>query len=282
MRTRTHARTFVAGVAALAMGVGGVAVAQQVQERQPAARAQQTEQQQQQRARQAQRGQAGAQQQSQQGQEQLVQWLVHKNQGEIELSQFAQEKAQDQQVKQFAQKMIKDHQEFISKLQQHSGQQTAAQAPGRQQTAQPKPQEPQQARTEPQRPQEESEQVQVTARRVSGEIDLVQLHQKIVKKHGESIKKMLEDKEGATFDQAFMTQQAMAHLAMLDTLKVFQDEATGELQKTIKEGIQTTEQHMDEAIQILRSVEDKDEGAQAKPQTTRELPRREAQPQRNE
>jgi len=47
--------------------------------------------------------------------------LTNKNQGEVEIGKFAAERAQNQQVKQFAQMMVSDHQAMLPKLQQLTG-----------------------------------------------------------------------------------------------------------------------------------------------------------------
>ncbi|MFO0789728.1 MAG: DUF4142 domain-containing protein [Pirellulales bacterium] len=52
--------------------------------------------------------------------------LLTHNQGEVELSEIAQQKAQNPEVKQFAQQMIKDHRQMIEQLQQVAGTQAGA------------------------------------------------------------------------------------------------------------------------------------------------------------
>ena len=54
----------------------------------------------------------------------LASCLLAKNQSEVELSQFAQEQAENPEVKQFAQKMVQDHQKMIQQLQQFAGNQS--------------------------------------------------------------------------------------------------------------------------------------------------------------
>ncbi len=48
----------------------------------------------------------------------IIHKLVRGNQGEIELAQIAQQEAKSDKVKQFAQMMIKDHQQALQELQQ--------------------------------------------------------------------------------------------------------------------------------------------------------------------
>jgi len=56
----------------------------------------------------------------------LATCLLLKNEGEVEISQFAQERAQNPQVKQFAQQLIADHQALLPKLRQIAGAQAGA------------------------------------------------------------------------------------------------------------------------------------------------------------
>ena len=60
---------------------------------------------------------------------QLAAWLAIGNQGEVEMGKFAQEKASNDQVKQFAQKMVQDHTAMLGKLRQHMGTYTSAFGP---------------------------------------------------------------------------------------------------------------------------------------------------------
>jgi len=52
--------------------------------------------------------------------------LAAKNQGEVEIGKFASEHAQNQQVKQFAQMMVSDHQALLPRLQQLAGDQSSS------------------------------------------------------------------------------------------------------------------------------------------------------------
>lgn len=73
---------------------------------------------------QAQRGQTdratGAHGQQVSDQE-IAQCLIIDNNGEVTMAEFAQQKAQNPQVKQFAQMLVKDHGAFIQKLEQFAG-----------------------------------------------------------------------------------------------------------------------------------------------------------------
>jgi predicted outer membrane protein len=68
-------------------------------------------------------GRAGAP--SQEVEHYLANCLLIKNQAEIDIAEFAQQHAQNEQAKQFAQQMIQDHRQFAQKLQQLAGMQGA-------------------------------------------------------------------------------------------------------------------------------------------------------------
>src|SRR5688500_2334230 len=54
---------------------------------------------------------------------QLASWLLVDNEGEVALAQLAEEKSENEDVKDFAKQMIKDHGEMINKLQKVAGSQ---------------------------------------------------------------------------------------------------------------------------------------------------------------
>jgi predicted outer membrane protein len=232
----------------------------------------------------------------------LAAWLIIDNQGEVELAEFAQQKAQSEEVKEFAQMMTRDHQQFIQKLQQSAGQRALGQAGSGQagQTAaarnQPGAQaNPQDAQSEAQRNQATAQaetaqarpgQEQRTAAFRPGEAggragDIIELKQQLGQKHTASLREALGRYQGADFDKAFMHHMVMAHLKMRDTLQVFGQNASGELRTTLNEGLQTTQQHLQQAQQIAQQLDRGGSAGQQGRQPQREQPQRQ-QPQREQ
>lgn len=70
---------------------------------------------------------------------------------------------------------------------------------------------------------------------------------------------------GRDFDKAFMGQQLTLHVDMLATLQSARNHATGDFQKTIDQGIQTTQQHLEHARRIMAQL-------QQNPSTTAQRP----------
>jgi predicted outer membrane protein len=79
-----------------------------------------------------------------------------------------------------------------------------------------------------------------------------------------SAQRELEQKSGKEFDQCFMGLQIAAHMKMADSLTVFQRHASGELKTTLGEGLQTTQQHLAKAKEIMKALDGGDRSETAK------------------
>jgi predicted outer membrane protein len=214
----------------------------------------------------------GQQQQSQRQQAQLsdsdlAAALILANRKEIAIAELASEQAQDEKVKQFAQKMIQDHQQFVQELQRFA--QTAGtsseqltldsgQSGDRRQPAQDRRQADS---ADPQRPQDRTTrqaarpELNRSATAGQGGVEFVALTKELAEESLQSIKQDLQEKSGKEFDQCFMFGQVMAHMHMADTLKVISNHASSELQQTVKKGHETTRQHLEEAKQLSKQVD---------------------------
>lgn len=147
---------------------------------------------------------------------QIVGWLLVDNQVEVALGHMAEQRAKNENVKEFARQMVKDHFKFADRLQPFASNDTAANTP----------------------------------RAATAGLDLVDLKQRLGKKCLESAQKELEAKEGTEFDQCYAMQQAMAHVMVLDSLEVFKEFASPQLRAVIDEGISTTEMHIKHAKEL--------------------------------
>lgn len=225
----------------------------------------------------------------------LVQWLLTGNHGEIMLAEFAQGRAQQESVKDFASMMIKDHTAFINKLEKVDGagqarttgtsaappatttgttgttNPPAATAPKAGTATAPKtgtaPARTGTERTATERTatergtsdrtgNERTASERGTAAREPGQAtSVIELKRELGQACIESKKKELSKREGADFDHAYMHCQVAMHEEMLDTLKVFRRHASPELQAVIDEGLKTTQTHLDRAWELARGSE---------------------------
>jgi predicted outer membrane protein len=181
------------------------------------------------------------------------------NMEEIQLGQFAQDRAQNPQVKQFAQTMVEEHQQAVQKLQQAmpevaslnlelnaqggaaAGQSTAAR-PGAGATASTSANQRSSATGAQSGGQEAQKMVQF-AREVKQECLNLTTQE-------------LGRKQGMEFDKAYIGQQIVAHTGMLAELKTAQRHLQNQqLRPIIQEGTQMTEHHLAQARQIMEQLD---------------------------
>lgn len=200
---------------------------------------------------------------------QLAAALILANQKEIALSELASEQAQDEKVKAFAQKMIKDHRQFVQQLQSAaesagiSSQQltlTSGASDRRATAAQQNRQQddPAVAQRAEERTTRQAARPELDRRSAgAGQgTDFVQLHQELAEATLQSSRQELQEKSGAEFDQCYMFGQVMAHMYMADKLEVLSRHVSPELQQTLQKGQQTTRQHLEEAKQLAKQLEE--------------------------
>lgn len=177
----------------------------------------------------------------------LVQKLMLGNKGEIEVSQLAQQKSQNPEVKAFAQKMIQDHQQMNQQLQGLSSGQRQGQS-GQRSTAQA---------TSPTQP-------SLAASSGQGELQqLTQLTQRAAETHLKMVKQMLQQYQGQDFDMGYLGQQIAAHthmLAHLQAIKASGNVGSQEFQQLVSKAEQATTEHLDRAKQLAHQLEDKERG----------------------
>jgi predicted outer membrane protein len=216
--------------------VVGVAVAQ-VQQQQPQQPQQQRQPQQQLQQQQQQRQlQTRPTAQGNLTDAQLVACLLIGNSNEVAVAQIAEQRSKNEEVRKFAKQMIDDHTKFIEKLRPYAGQYAniANHAGGATTT----------------------DRAATTQQARGGQIDLVELKQKLGRKCLASVRKELESKEGAKFDHCYIGQQVGAHMQMVDTLEVFQEYVSPQLRSVLEEGTATTKEHLDHAKQLAEKMMD--------------------------
>lgn len=143
--------------------------------------------------------------------------LIH-NQGEIAINQFAEGKSQNDEVKQFAQQMVRDHQQLSQKLERVAGSNR-------------------QARQDP-----------TLAK-------LVSIDRAMSEKCGEMTKAKLEGAAANEFDRCFVSSQVGAHMQMLSALEVISQQADGELQQVAQDAQTTVKQQLEHAEKLMKQLD---------------------------
>jgi len=228
------------------------------------------------------RAAAGQGQRGQLGDQGIVRWIAAGNEAEIRVNEAAQQKAQNEQVKQFAQKMVDEHTKLGQQLQQatgQSGQQGASGEGASRATAGTATGETQErtarrvaadaaddAREEAENAVEEDAPGRAANRDRNregrqaggmrgGNSPFLAFHEEIKRQCAESTIQALNEKQGAEFDHAFIHQQIVEHMGMLDTLKVAEQHASPDLKKALQQARQHTQQHLEQAKQIAMQLD---------------------------
>lgn len=172
--------------------------------------------------------------------QQIANWLLVDNRGEIQLARIAQERSSSDDVKKFAKRLIDEHAEAVEKLQPFAGMgRNTQQAAGQSNQQQGRGQYSQQAGGQ------------------SGGLNLIRLKQQLGQQCLASAQQELEQKEGAEFDKCYIGLQIAKHMEMLDTLKVFSRYASPQLDQVIEEAEQVAQDHLDKAKEMIKEHEGK-------------------------
>jgi predicted outer membrane protein len=208
----------------------------------------------------------------------LATCLTIKNQAEIDANEFAQQRAQNPEVKQFAQQMVQDHQQLAQKLQQLPSFQVAAlrsaQRPGADGQFDAQRQPTDTARTPGTQPAPGANRLEnqaVTADRPAGQNwalhNLLQIDRQITDRCMQMVREELESKSGPEFDKCYLGSQIGNHVQMLAALEVIEQQAQGELRQAAQEAKPIVQQHLEHAKQLAKQLEGTSRtGAQAERQ----------------
>jgi uncharacterized protein (DUF305 family) len=201
---------------------------------------------------------------------QIAVCLTLGNKEEVALAQFAQARAQNAQVKEFAQKLAEHHQQAIAKLEKAAPEVAtlnlvlraaeaaagASASPLAQSGAAASATRPATSPSAEAGAPASARQRIAAYRGPAGEqLQMFELVREIKQECLNLTQAELGKQQGANFDKCFVGQQLVAHLGMLAELRASQRHVSGELQPVIQEGIQMTEQHLAQARSIMEQLE---------------------------
>jgi predicted outer membrane protein len=217
----------------------------------------------------------------------VVACMLGKNKAEIELAQFAQQQAENPEVKEFAQQMVQDHQKIVQQLQglagnAHTG--SSATTTGQSPTdAQRQASDTTRLPGSPGAGQR-SESATITGssnRDASNALagagnsneaimKLMKLEQQITQQCAQALQQELQQKRGAEFDKAYVGSQIGSHMQALAALKVIGEQGPQQLQRVAQQAQPTIQQHLEHAKQLMAQLE---ETGPASSQAERQSPR---------
>ncbi len=187
----------------------------------------------------------------------LATHLMLDGQKQIAVSKVAAQRAQNKAVKEFAAAEIKEHQDFKQKL-EAIGLKPLVMISHAQDDSQTTPGDKKQAPAtnaqDPTNPQGQgaSGQAGPQGSPVHG---ILQVRKELAEQCTVSIVNMLNKKEEAKFDKAYIGTQLTAHMELWDTVQVFKKHASPDLRRVLEEAHPVIEQHLQRLHQIMGELE---------------------------
>jgi predicted outer membrane protein len=211
----------------------------------------------------------------------LASCLLAKNQAEVELGQFAQQQAQNPEVKQFAQTMVQDHRQLVQKLQPLAGApstqastslETTGQIDAQRQAADTTRLPGSPGAGQPSR--DTSINQSLTASRTGGQQNaalnqIAQIEKQVTQRFNEAVREELQQKQGAEFDKCYIGSQVGGHMHMLAALEVIEQQGPDQLRQIAQQTRPTVEQHLQHAKQLGKQLEGTTPTSQAERQSPR-------------
>ncbi len=173
-----------------------------------------------------------------------VAWcLILENQNEVAAARTADKKADSEEVKNFAQTMITDHEQFIKDLEKQAGNYRNRKAA--EGAAAP------------------AADCNVASREIGGTETpahhdhlamFMKIHEEMAAQCRASTQKELDGKQGKAFDECYMGLQIAAHMHMADELTVLARHVSPEFKPVLEKGLKTAQQHLGEAKQVMKDI----------------------------
>jgi predicted outer membrane protein len=179
-------------------------------------------------------GQAGLGGQTASADQQVAACLHVECSNHIEISKLGQSKAESEEVRDFAEKMVSDHTSGCQELQQLAGHLAADHG---QQQGRPG--------------------AQGAQRSAGGQLDWISIKKEIGQQCLTTLKQELGSKQGIEFDKCFMGVQISAHMKTVDELKVLKNHVSSELGQKLDKQLQMAQQHLQLAKQIEQKLKDR-------------------------
>ncbi len=202
-----------------------------------------------------------AQNDAKQGEKEIAACKLVECRNEVELAKFALTKAQNPQVKEFADKMIKDHGEACKELEKWAGDYKAVKVEGKEATTKTETEkEKSGARLELQTKKGGVVGVDFNAgatHTAGGALNWASIHQEMSAKCLAAAKKELGEKEGADFDKCYMGMQIGAHQKTIIADEVLVKYVSAESREKLEKCKATATEHLETAKSIMKTLDGK-------------------------
>lgn len=185
--------------------------------------------------------------------------LILANQEAVAILKIGAERAQNEEVKQFAQKSLEDHEKALKELQKFASEKHAKSQ--LQAGTEERAGESRIATREARKPAAGEER---TAAASAEELcdRMFEIQHRAARECLNLTQKELAKWKGAEFDQAFLGQQTGAHIGMYAHLKALEGEVSPELEKVIQHCTKVTMEHKDQADKLMTQLAKAEQGGE--------------------
>ena len=172
--------------------------------------------------------------------------LAITNGEEVALAKLAISKAENSKVRDFAEKMVKDHSEMLSKLERLGGHSGVMEGQHKDRNAASQPRLTENAQT--------SAAGGAQPRTSASGLDFISIKRQIAQQCLASAEKAWQDKKPADAEMCYVGQQLVMHQQMIDAAQVLREHASSELKEVIDKGIETAQSHKKHAEQLIEEL----------------------------
>ncbi len=179
----------------------------------------------------------------------VAQCLIMGNQNEVAAAKIAQKKGSNDEVKNFADNMVMDHEQFTAELEKFAGH-NYRHRDGGARAASSDAQRSAATTAEPRTAQgQDGEQHEHMAK-------FMRIHEEIADQCRASVQRELDGKQGKAFDECYMGLQIGAHMKMVDELTVLARHVSPDFKPILEKGLKTAQHHLDDAKQVMKDIND--------------------------
>jgi predicted outer membrane protein len=200
--------------------------------------------------------------------------LAIENSAEVQMAEFATQRLQNEQAREFAQQLVRDHRAMLEKLQQFGATdtnvgrttgargdvsvragQTGVDVDVNRNADQPRATDRAERRSDRADARADRADARTATTAAAGGFDPIAIKREIAQECLRSFQQELESTDDP--DRCFVGAQVVGHHNMLSALKVFQRHASPELAELLAQASTTTQTHLDHGKQLLKALDKK-------------------------
>ena len=187
--------------------------------------------------------------------------MLKDNQAEVELGKLAEQRSQNQQVKQFAQEIVQDHQRLVEQLEKIAGargRNGSASSPARESATSTANERNENTTTETadntRTTSANETSTQQAGMRGGALHELASIDRQIDERCNQMLREALQQKSGHEFDQCYVGSQVIAHMHMLAALDVISQDTNGQLKQIAEDAKPTVQKHLEKAKDLAKEL----------------------------